>query len=227
MDSEENNMQYIKSKDYKSGARDLATEIVAELKDGRKVLWFLTGGSSISSCVEAFNIVRNELVDLSNLTVTLTDERYGEVGHVDSSWQKLIDSGFDFDLVPNIPVLKGLRFTETARDWQEALTEVFSSSDLIIAQFGIGSDLHIAGILPESLATKEIDFVSFYSTDEFNRITLSFEGIKQINRAYVFIFGESKKDVISELQDSDEPISQKPANILKSLPEVFVYSDQI
>lgn len=220
-------MQYIKSVDYKKGSDDLTNAIILELNQGKKVLWFLTGGSSIPSCVEALKILKNSNVDLKKITVTLTDERYGEVGHEDSSWKKLIDDGFDFESINAIPVLTGKGFEETAQDFAHNLAKSFEENDVIISQFGIGSDLHIAGILPGSPAASETKLVSAYISEPFKRITLSFESIRMIDRAFVFIFGESKKDVIAELKESQAPLKEKPANILKEVLEVFVYSDQI
>jgi 6-phosphogluconolactonase/glucosamine-6-phosphate isomerase/deaminase len=220
-------MQYIKLEDYKKGSKDLADAIASELNQGKKVLWFLTGGSSIPSCVETLNILKDTNTDLKMITVTLTDERYGEVGHADSSWKKLIDQGFDFEAVNAIPVLAGKDFEETSEAFEIAMIKAFAENDVIISQFGIGSDLHIAGILPDSPATVETKLVSHYTTETFNRITLSFEGIRKIQKAFIFIFGESKKSVISELKESVEPLSKKPANILKEIQDVFVYSDQL
>jgi len=220
-------MQYIKSEDYKKGSADLASAIITELNQGKKVLWFLTGGSSIPSCVEVLKILKNSNADLKKITVTLTDERYGEVGHGDSSWKKLTDAGFDFAALNTIPVLTGKNFEETTTDFESSLSNAFSANDVIISQFGIGSDLHIAGILPLSVATEESNLVSAYTSEPFKRITLSLVTIRKINKAFVFIFGESKRNVISELKESQAPIKEKPANILKEIYEVFVYSDQI
>ena len=163
-------MEYIKSKDFNQGAEDLATDITLALRDGKKVLWILTGGSTIPSSVVALNLIKEGVNDLSNLTVTLTDERYGEVGHPDSSWQKLIDAGFDFDSLNQVPVLTGLRFTETARAFESKIDDLFSDNDLIIAQFGVGSDIHIAGIIPNSEATREVGLVSSYARSEERRV---------------------------------------------------------
>lgn len=220
-------MEFIKSEDYRRGSEDLAKRIVSELIQGKKVLWLLTGGSSVSSSVEALRIIKENVRDLVNLAVTLTDERYGQVGHKDSSWQKLIDSGFDFSGLNALPVILGLSFEETAHEWERHVSEAFISSDIVIAQFGVGRDMHIAGILPASPATGDRGLVSYYRSGTFERITLTFEAIKHVNAAYVFIFGEPKREAVQELRVSDAPLDLKPANILKFLPEVFVYLDNV
>ncbi|MDB5204636.1 MAG: hypothetical protein JWP09_664 [Candidatus Taylorbacteria bacterium] len=220
-------MEYIKSENYKKGSEDLANAITLELNHGKKVLWFLTGGSSIPSCIETLNILKATNLDLKKITVTLTDERYGEIGHADSSWKKLTDAGFDFEALNAIRVVTGQSFEQTVNDFENNLSNAFRDHEGIISQFGIGSDLHIAGILPGSLATDETNLVSGYISEPFKRITLSFAAIRKIQKAYVFIFGESKKDVTAELKESKASLKEKPANILKEIPEVFVYSDAI
>lgn len=219
-------IKYIKSQDYKEGAEALAKTVIKFLNDGKRVLWILTGGSSIPACVEALNYVKQDY-SLNNLTVTLTDERYGPVGHTDSSWQKLIDSGFVFDGFHSIPVLTGVSFEETAKQFEESINTAFHNNDVIISTFGIGCDLHIAGILPNRSAVSDSELVLAYHTPIFNRITLTFNAIKKVNIAYVFIFGESKKNVVTELQNKDDALYIKPANIIKSIQEVYIYSDQI
>ncbi len=220
-------MKFIKSEDFKRGSNDLAQRIVSELGQGKRVLWILTGGSSIPSSVVALQMVKDAQIDLKSLTVTLSDERYGDVGHADSSWQKLLDSGFDFESVKSIPVIAGLSFDETAREWARKVGDAFASHDIIIAQFGVGEDLHIAGILPGSPAATDTGLVSYYKSGSFDRITLTFQAMKLIHAAYVFIFGEAKRDAVKELRTSTDPLLMKPANVLKSISEVYVYSDQI
>ncbi len=219
-------LKYIKSENYKDGAESMAKTIIRFLNEGKRVLWILTGGSSIPACVEVFNHVKQNY-SLDNLTVTLTDERYGPVGHADSSWQKLIDEGFVFEGLHTIPVLTGATFEDTASQFEENIKNAFNNNDVIISAFGIGSDLHIAGILPNRSASNESELVLAYHTPTFNRITLTFGAIKRVNIAYVFIFGDTKKKVISELQNRDQPLFIKPAFILKSIQEVYIYSDQI
>lgn len=220
-------MQYIKSEDYKRGSEDLANAIITELKQGKKVLWFLTGGSSIPSCVETLNILKDSDLDLKNVTVTLTDERYGEVGHPDSSWKKLTDAGFDFSSVKSISPLKGLALDETVEIYRKEIKDAFDTNDSIIASFGVGADVHIAGLLPESEGVKMSDDVISYQGPDFMRISLGLNGIRKIQKAFVFMFGESKNKALTSLRCGGINPEMEPAQILHELKEVRVYSDQI
>jgi 6-phosphogluconolactonase/glucosamine-6-phosphate isomerase/deaminase len=49
--------------------------------------------------------------------------------------------------------------------------------------------------------------------------------LKKVSTAYVFAFGDSKKEALKSLRDQDLPIDKQPAQILKSLPEAYLYTD--
>src|SRR5437868_1356638 len=91
--------------DKKQIARYLAGLLKANLTSGRKVLWFLSGGSSIE--LEAATSKELMGVNLENLTVTLCDERYGKLGHADSNWQLLQQAGLNLPRAKIQPVLSG------------------------------------------------------------------------------------------------------------------------
>ena len=114
----------------------LAGLISAQLGDGRRVLWLLSGGSAIAAAVEAAKLLQG--ADLSNLTVSLIDERYGEVGHADSNWAQLLAAGFDLPGATLHPVLSGLGQAETAEDFEHFLASQFAASDYVVGLLGIG-----------------------------------------------------------------------------------------
>ena len=87
-------------------ARFLADSVLAKLREGKKVLLFLTGGSSVPVGIAFSKMLKNS--PHSNLTITLTDERYGEMRHTDSNCGKLTREGFDLPEAKIIPVLSGI-----------------------------------------------------------------------------------------------------------------------
>jgi 6-phosphogluconolactonase/glucosamine-6-phosphate isomerase/deaminase len=236
-------MQFIKD-NSKVGTQALAGKVVNSLKEGKKVLWLVPGGSNIPIAVEAMNMIRQALNDnethtnnkLLNLTVTLSDERYGHVGHKDSNWKQLEDAGFNFDGVNKIPVLIGKSLEGTASAYKKgiikAMNEVATSEGLIIGQFGIGADGHIAGILPHSRAAayleadhtgKDSPLICAYRSSPFIRITLTPVALNKVSIAYVFAFGDSKREAVERLRGQDLSIDEQPAQILKHLPEAYLY----
>ena len=165
--------------------------------------------------------------DLGRLTISLTDERYGLVGHKDSNWKQLADAGFDFSRTNHIPVLRDLPLDETVRLFGDSIGKALGENDLVIAQFGIGSDGHIAGILPDSLAIADTDIACSYEAAPFTRITLTPAAFAKVSVAYAFVFGASKREAIERLRDRVLPLEIEPAQLLKGFTEAFVYSDQL
>jgi 6-phosphogluconolactonase len=205
----------------------LAERIRKELVFGKKVLWLIPGGSNIPLSVRAMRSLRSALSPayLSKLAVTLTDERYGPVDHADSNWKQLVDAGFDSSGLVVRPVLMGYPLEETVRRYGDNARELFAWADLVIGQFGIGADGHIAGCLPGSPAIESADTAVSYSAPSFTRITLSLAAIRKVSVAYAFVFGDSKQRAIDDLRNKDLPLSEEPAQILKSIPEAYLYSD--
>lgn len=226
-------MQFIQSKDAKNGTQEMAKKIYSGLNGGCQTLWLVCGGSNIPFAVEAMNIIRkNTSLDaLKHLTVTLTDERYGLVGHKDSNWQRLLDSSFDIQGIKTFPVLSGKSLEETAMEYGTKMSKVFDDiihvKGSIIAQFGIGTNSHIAGVYPHSVSVDSDRFVTGYDSGDFLRVTLDTIALRQIHCAYVFAFGEAKKEPLLKLRDQNLSIKEDPSQLLKEIPEVYIYSDQV
>lgn len=222
-------MQFLKINDQREAGVILAEKIRENIKQNKKVLWLLSGGSNINIAVETLNLLKKDFGEslVENLAVTLMDERYGPVGHADSNWQQLIKDGFDFTLVRSIPVLQNLEPKETVIKFGKNYRDLTAWADVIIGQFGLGGDGHTAGVLPDTIGITDQGTAYFYNSRKFQRITLTLSTLKKINIAYTFAFGESKKDVVFSLQNKDISLSEMPAQILKQIPESYLYSDQI
>ncbi|MBU6231999.1 MAG: 6-phosphogluconolactonase [Patescibacteria group bacterium] len=207
--------------------RYISDRIIKELSAGKKVLWLVPGGSNIPLAVETMNYIKAAVGrdEMHRLTISLTDERYGRVGHVDSNWQQLLDAGFDPGGAASIPVLCGSAYEETISDWGSKIHRAFGGNDLIIGQFGIGSDGHIAGIHPHSVAVESKEFVCGYGTSRYSRITLTIKAILGIHAAYAFALDSAKKIVLETIRDKSLPIAEQPAQVLKKLPEAHLYGE--
>lgn len=188
----------------------------------RRVLYLASGGSSIAISVAVLQ--RLTLETLKRLTFTLTDERYGPVGHSDSNWQQFKDKGLELDRFSSIPVLPAgaLLLEEVVEHFEEHLNQQFSTSPYVIALFGVGSDSHIAGILPNSPAvTEERNLVCGYEAEKFTRITITPPVFHMIDSAYVFAEGKGKRAAIEGL-GRELPVSQYPNQLLKWCGRYFV-----
>lgn len=207
------------------GPQALQQRLITELQNGLNVLWLVPGGSNIPTVVSIMNGIPEGLT--GNLTIALTDERFGPVNHPDSNWHQLNDAGFNPKKATTVPVLTGLEDMDaTVTAYSTMLQSLLSYNQVTIGYFGMGPDGHIAGILPATTATTATGLVAGYHTEQFDRITSTFAAIKYCNAAYLLAFGEAKLEALQNLQ-KDIPLTEQPAQILKQLPEAYVYNDQL
>ena len=219
-------MQFIISPNPQDGIKSLADKIITELNGGKKVLWLIPGGSNIPITIEIMNIIHKSVSSdyLANLAVILTDERYGPENHPDSNWKQFIDLGLNTTGIKAHPVLSGnTSFSETIIQYGKMAGKLIEESDIVIGQFGMGSDGHIAGILPHTVAVSELGPTSGYESGTFKRITLTFPILRHIDTAYLFVSESSKKTAIENLKKEDISLNDQPAQILKEIKESYVY----
>lgn len=199
---------------------------MSELSAGKRVLWLVCGGSNIAAEAAIMQALPADLSE--NLTVTLTDERYGEIGHKDSNWQQLMEAGFDVKAGKAMPVLIGTSLKQTVVNYAELARELTAGNDITIALFGIGGDGHIAGILPGSPAAREATALAAgYDSPPYTRLTLTFPALQHIDVAYAMAFGTAKQAALQRLQNEDLPLTEQPSQILKQLPEAALFSNQV
>jgi 6-phosphogluconolactonase/glucosamine-6-phosphate isomerase/deaminase len=206
----------------------IASSVLNQLKLNKKVLLFLAGGSAISVGVRIADILKEKADEnlLQNLTVTLTDERYGPIGHSNSNFFQLNEKGFNLPKAKIIPVLIGEDKNITVENFKNNLNEEFTRAEYKIGLFGIGANGHTAGILPESSAVSAKDLAFGYDTATFSRITMTFGAIEKLNEAVVWAQGEDKWKVLEELQTNID-LAKQPAQILKKVPLLTIFSDYV
>lgn len=219
-------MECIKTAGWQRGIKDLSARLTTELKTGKKVLWFIGGGSNIEASVKIMANLPDELT--KQLAIFLTDERYGDVDHIHSNSKQLFDTGFQPKDAIFLPMLQpGFTMEETQERYAQALERAVDHADIVIAQSGIGPDGHIAGILPHSPAVKATGWITGYQAPNYTRVTMTFDALRHIDAAYYMAFGDDKKEALTRLRDEALSLDDQPAQILKELPEAYVYNDQI
>jgi 6-phosphogluconolactonase/glucosamine-6-phosphate isomerase/deaminase len=111
--------------------------------------------------------------------------------------------------------------------YASTVQQVFSDNELCIGLFGIGPDGHTAGILPGSTASSETEkLVTGYTGPDYQRITLTVPAIAQLDVAIAYAAGAAKAPALQTLKTEDISVSDQPAQVLKQVPEFFIYSDQ-
>jgi 6-phosphogluconolactonase len=209
------------------GIADLSAAISTALAENKQLLMLVSGGSNIGVAVTVLNNLPAD--QISRLQVTLVDERYGPVGHADSNWQQLLNAGLQTEQATLLPVLQSdLTLQATADVYEKLFLDAAQQANTIIGLLGIGPDGHTAGILPDTAAASDEDsIVIAYKAGTYERLTLGYKALRMIDAAYVFAFGPVKRPAIEALIDTDLPLSQQPAQILKQLTASYLYTDQV
>jgi 6-phosphogluconolactonase/glucosamine-6-phosphate isomerase/deaminase len=204
-------------------AADYLARVIGEkLRDSKQVLWLVPGGSAIAVAAETAKKLGG--TPLENLTVTLTDERYGDVGHADSNWPQLQAAGFDLPGATMVPVLRGEDLASTVQRYAEILKIEMDKADFRIGLFGIGADGHTAGMLPHSPAVDETGFAHGYDAGNFVRITMARPAIARLDEAVVYAKGQEKWPVLEQL-GTELPVEDQPAQALKQIARVTIFND--
>ena|SRR3990167_5645329 len=203
-------------------AEYLSGVINQHLRMDEKVLWLVPGGSSVEVAADVSKRLPKE--SLKNLTVTLTDERYGPIGHKDSNWPQLEAAGIKLQGAKLQPVLRELSLEETAAKYSKMIDQDLKRTDYSIALAGMGPDGHILGIKPKSPAVESSKLAIGYEWDDFIRLTLTEKTLSQLDEVIIYVVGKEKWPQIENLQ-KDLPTSSQPAQILKKLKKVTIFSD--
>jgi 6-phosphogluconolactonase/glucosamine-6-phosphate isomerase/deaminase len=199
----------------------LAGVINNKLQAGKTVLWLVPGGSAIKIAAKAAKQLRPPL---NGLTVTLTDERYGSIGHANSSWSHLMAAGFSANGATLQPILNGKSLSQTVNHYNQTLRDDLKQADFSIALAGMGPDGHIFGIKPGSPAINANEDVVGYDWDDYVRITPTLKMIKSLDEVDIYAVGEEKWPQFELLSKDINPCEQ-PAQLLKQLKKVIIFSD--
>lgn len=220
-------MQYILTSGWDDGVADLTQRLVQELAEGKKVLWLVTGGSNIPAATEIMANI--PAPHTPKLTVMLADERFGPVGHEGSNEAQLIQAGFSPVKGTFISILQNdLDLEQTRQRYNDLAAQAFADNDVVIAQLGIGTDGHIAGIMLEAHEVEQAnELVVSIDSQPWPRLTLSYAGLRYIDVDYTFAFGQPKLETLTLLHNETVSLSEQPAQILKELPEAYIYTDQL
>lgn len=215
-------MKFEINKNIEEISDQISCVINRELSLGKRVLWFVSGGSAVSlEVLVSLKIDKN----LSNqLIISLADERYGPIGHPDSNWSNLINKGFVFNNANFVPFLSDESFLETINDVNDIVGSKLEESDYKIGIFGIGEDGHTAGILPYSKALFSDQLVCGYENPKFNRITITAHVFKMLDEAFVFAYGENKWKVLGNLKE-EISAEKEPSQLLKMIPLLTIFTD--
>lgn len=216
-------MKLVTEQDDEQIVEYLTSTLIANLQADKSVLWLVPGGSAMKVATKV--LAELEDVDTSKLCVTLTDERYGRPNHPDENWMQLEQLGFNVATINAYRVLRGEDIETTAQDFADKLAQLFATYDYKIGLFGIGGDGHTAGIKPHTAAATSDEYAAQFEGEDFARITMTPKAIGQLDEAVAYAHGTEKHPVLSQLLHEDVDIYDQPAQALKTVPKVTLFSD--
>jgi 6-phosphogluconolactonase/glucosamine-6-phosphate isomerase/deaminase len=200
----------------------LYEEIKKQLDAKKKVLWLIPGGSSIPIAAAVSKKLAD--IDTGRLTVGLTDERYGPVGHKNSNWRQLEEAGFSLPDAKLFPMLVDRPLEDTVKSYEKNLVNWLKEADYRLAFDGLGADKHTFGIKPKSPAVFSNQLVSGYRGEDFVRLTLTPKAIAMMDEIVIYAVGEDKHQALNSL-DSDGPLVTEPSQALKQVHKLTIYND--
>lgn len=200
---------------------------------------FLASGGSAHAVIEKLSDVGAPPKDL---TLSVVDERYTEYA-ADRNFPTFASSKFflrciDTGATAYDPYTASLSLTETASTFSEQLSmwRKANRDGVVIALLGVGSDAHIAGVLPmpdnaEQFATLFVDTpqaaVGYEVSPDIHvhakRITTTLAFLREVHHAIVYVAQAGKQDALAKLAAESGSLAEAPARILRELPEAHVH----
>ncbi len=217
-------MKFIKIP-LESALTDLGNQLLSHLSNQEKVLWLVSGGSNIGNTIAIMNVIPDQYK--SNLELLLVDERYGPADFERSNYNQLIKNGLKLGQARFETILRNISIEASGALLANRFEVALRQSDFTIAQIGIGKDGHIAGILPSSPAINSKDLVATYQAADFDRITLTFKALQQIDHIAVFCYGPDKREALDKIYSNNSSVNTIPGLFLQQIKRVRVYNDQI
>jgi 6-phosphogluconolactonase/glucosamine-6-phosphate isomerase/deaminase len=208
----------------------IASVICAGLFAHKRVLWLVSGGSNAVIEKNIMDMVRNHAGgNLTGMAILPMDERYGKPGHSDSNAQQLREIGFNPGNAIWVDVLMhDTPLDQTVSFYSDVISAALANASIIVGQFGMGTDGHVAGIKPNSPATvTDESTVAGYEWEDYTRMTLMPAALRQISTAFLLAYGADKKGPLKKLRDKSDSFKKLPAMLLYELTEVSVFNDQI
>ena len=205
--------------------KDFSDKLQNLLNQHQRILWIVSGGSNITNEVAIMSKVSNK--DSARLEILLSDERFGPSDYPASNYNLLLQAGFNPKQAKFENILTLADIEKANSYYSELFKAKIQNTDYIIAELGIGSDSHIAGILPSSTAANSKELSCYYEGPDYQRITLTFNALSKIDQVMIYSEGKDKEEVINNLlakENRDQTIF--PSEIVYKIKSVSIYNKQ-
>lgn len=219
-------MRFIKGSPEEA-IKHISKRLRSVLSGGQPVLWLISGGSNIPIQKAVMDNLPDELTTL--LTIMPVDERVVPYNHADSNTAQLRRAGFNPKHAEWIDILEeDLSPGELINLYKDCLARKIASDACIFMTLGMGTDGHIAGILPNSPALLSTELAVYYKVTDYKRITLCADTIAaHCDEAVLCAFGDAKHIALKQLYKHSDNREQVPAMLLYEVSNCTVFNDNI
>lgn len=192
------------------------------------ILLLLSGGSCLNPVREVFKQLDKDT--LSRIDIAQIDGRYVDIGAEGSNWRQIkeaLGSKLDKTDAKLAFLNTGDAPEDIAISYEMELTSLLGSADYVIGIYGVGTDGHIAGMLPTK---NPEDFTRFldgrlvvdYEAHDYVRMTTTQELITRLDEALLFACGPAKVQTIEKL-DKNLPAHKHPLQLLKDAKRATIF----
>lgn len=204
----------------KAAGQVKAHEILKKIVDAQTLL-ALSGGTSVD--------YRKMIVEPNDVVpgaICVVDERYGEPFHKNSNELLFRNQGVkeftDSRCIEARKYLVVLGFYETAKKYDGVIKDLFVRFPKRVGVMGVGTNLHTAGIFPQSDMAHSPDYVAWDEVDDKfpERISLTLKALGEFTNFIIMMFGEEKKKALEIMLDENE-------NDMQKYPAVFYRKSNI
>ncbi len=204
----------------------------------KAILFLIPGGSGLSVLPYIDTVALG-----GHITVSMIDDRFSRDPSVNNFLQVTNTSFYKECVAKGVKFISSLPeetddIKATSTRWEQALhvwdTE-HPTDRIVVALFGMGTDGHIAGMMPYPYDGQEFadlfereSFLTGYDAGTKNqyslRMTVTITFLKDvIDQAFLYVNGEEKTDMVKKVMDSRE-VSTYPATVIHEMKNVEIYT---
>lgn len=192
----------------------------------------LAGGSTPKGLYKKLAVAPyRDQIDWARVHLFFGDERFVPATHDDSNYKMAKEALIDHVPVPadnvhRVPTESG-EPAEVAAQYADTVTAVLKDQPFDLVLLGLGPDGHIASLFPDTPALEVTDqIVTSLYVEKFDadRITFTYPTIHAARQVIVFIAGEGKAAIVSDIRD--QKVSGLPVQRLAPQHEYYWFMDQ-
>lgn len=170
-------------------------------------------------------------IDWARVHLFFGDERFVPATHDDSNYKMAREAMIDHVSIPadnvhRVPTEQGEPATVAAM-YADTVKDVLKDQPFDLVLLGLGPDGHIASLFPETPALDETDkTVTSLYVEKFDahRISFTYPTIHAARQVIVFIAGEGKAAIVSDIRD--QRVSGLPVQRLAPHNEYYWFMDK-